>query len=218
MATLFGKQKIGQNLPRIYPTVLAGFGANCKVKAGGLCCIFKILFAIQAQGFILHIMTTERLHFEDFPVGAVVPFGDALVRRAELIEFAAEFEPQALHMDDEAAEETPLGGLSASGWHTCCMMMRKMCDGFLLNSTSLGSPGIEDVKWMKPVRPGDRLHFRYTVLEARASNSRPDVGLVKFLFEALNAEDVLVMSMATVIMFRRRSATSVTPALDEVSL
>ncbi len=160
-------------------------------------------------------MNTPILHFEDFPVGETVAFGNAMVSRAALIEFASEFEPQALHMDDVAAEETPLGGLAASGWHTCCLMMQMMCDGFLLNSTSLGAPGVEEVKWLKPVRPGDRLHMRRRALEARASKSRPDVGLVKFLFEVLNGDDAVVMTMQNVVMFRRREVSPITTTISE---
>src|SRR5258707_1856880 len=97
------------------------------------------------------------LSFEDFPPGHFGTFGPRLVTREEILAFAAEFDPQPMHLDEEAARDTLLGGLSASGWHTCGLMMRMICDGFLLNSSSMGANAVEEVQWLKPVRPADQL-------------------------------------------------------------
>ena len=118
--------------------------------------------------------------FEDFPVGSTWPLGPYPVTRDEVIAFAEEFDPQPFHLDDAAAEASILGGLSASGWHSCAMMMRMMVDGFLAGSTAQGSPGVDYVKWLKPVRPGDVLSGTMTVLEARVSAKRPTLGVAKF--------------------------------------
>ena len=146
-----------------------------------------------------------RIHWEDFAAGSVAEFGPRLVTREEIVAFATEFDPQPFHLDDAAAKATLLGGLSASGWHTCAMLMRIMCDGFLLDSTSMGSPGVDEVKWLAPVRPGDRLTVRRTVLDARASQSRPEMGLVRFLFELVNADGIRVMTLTCTNMFARRA-------------
>src|SRR5688572_19247503 len=123
--------------------------------------------------------TTIRDHWEDFPIGSVREFGAMPVTREAVLDFASKFDPQPFHLDDTAAEASLFGKLSASGWHTCAMAMRMMCDGYLLRSASLGSPGIDNLKWHKPVYPGDTLSMRITVLDARPMNSRPDVGLVR---------------------------------------
>jgi acyl dehydratase len=147
-----------------------------------------------------------KLYFEDFSAGAVAEYGDMLVTAEDIKEFAVEFDPQPMHVDEEAAKHTMIGGLCASGWHTCSMMMRIVVDGYLGNSSSMGSPGVEEVRWLKPVRPGDRLRVRATFLETRESKSRPDMGFVKTKFEVLTAEDVCVMYATTNIMFGRRTA------------
>ena len=117
--------------------------------------------------------------FEDFPVGSTWPLGPYPVTRDEVIAFAEEFDPQPFHLDDEAADASLLGGLSASGWHSCAMMMRMMVDGFLAGSTAQGSPGVDYVRWLKPVRPGDLLTGTMTVLQARISAKRPTLGVAK---------------------------------------
>lgn len=148
--------------------------------------------------------TSKREHWEDFPVGSVRQFGALPVTREEVLAFARQFDPQPFHLDDAAAEASLFGKLSASGWHTCAMAMRMMCDGYLLNAESLGSPGIDKLKWHKPVYPGDTLSVRFTVLEARGMNSRPDVGLIRSLSEVLNQRGEIVQSMEGWGMFRRR--------------
>jgi acyl dehydratase len=146
-----------------------------------------------------------KLFFEDFTVGRVAEYGDALVTADEIKAFAAAFDPQPMHLDEEAARATIVGGLCASGWHTCCMMMRIVADGFILNSSSMGAPGVEEIRWFVPVRPGDRLRVRATVLETREPKSRPDFGFVRTKFEVLNAAGVCVMQTVGNLMFGRRT-------------
>ena len=145
-----------------------------------------------------------KLHWEDFREGEVREFGAVTVKREDIVRFASEFDPQPFHVDDEAASQTMFGGLIASGWHTASMAMRMMCDGYLLHSTSLGSPGVEHLKWLQPVRPGDTLHMRLTVLETRPLKSRPGVGLVKIRHEVMNQHGQAVMEMEGYGMFGRR--------------
>jgi acyl dehydratase len=145
-----------------------------------------------------------KLHWEDFEPGAVTVYGPRLVTREEILAFAAEFDPQPMHLDEAAASATLLGGLGASGWHTCSLMMRMMADGFILNSTSMGAPGVDEVTWHRPLRPGARIRLRATVLETRPSGSRPEVGLVKFKFEMIDDADAVVMTQVNTIMLGRR--------------
>jgi acyl dehydratase len=143
-------------------------------------------------------------HFEDFTVGRVFRFGPVAVSAEDIVAFAAEFDPMPFHLDAAAGEDSLLGGLAASGWHSCCLMMRMICDGFLLDSASMGSPGLEEVRWLKPVHPGDSLSLEATVTEARTSRSRPDMGLVKFEFVLANQRGERVTSMSNLVMFARR--------------
>ena len=148
------------------------------------------------------------LHWEDFVVGSLAEYGPRLVTREEIIAFAAEFDPQPMHMDEEFARSTMLGGLAASGWHTCAIGMRLMADGFILDAASMGSPGVDEVRWLKPVRPGDRLTLRRTVLDARPLKSRPEWGLVRFRFEMVNQAAELLMTQENVNFFGRRTPAS----------
>src|SRR5471030_1697063 len=145
-----------------------------------------------------------KLHWEDFKLGAVAVYGPRLVTREEIVAFAAELDPQPMHLDEAAASATLLGGLGASGWHSCALIMRMIADGFILNSASMGSPGIEQVRWLAPLRPGTRVRVRSTVLEARASKSRPEMGLVKFFFEMLDETDKPLTALDTTLMMGRR--------------
>ena len=129
----------------------------------------------------------ELLHFEDFPVGEVLEFGNYTVTAEEIVEFAREFDPQPFHIDEEAAKASLLGGLSASGWHVCAIIMRMMVDGYYGRTASMGSTGIDEMKWLKPVRPGDRLSCRRTTLEARVSAKRPEMGIVRLRYEIFDA-------------------------------
>ncbi len=147
-----------------------------------------------------------KLHWEDFKPGAVAVYGPRLVTREEIVAFAAEFDPQPMHLDEAAASATLLGGLGASGWHSCCLIMRMMCDGFLLDSTSMGGPGVDEVRWLAPLRPGTRIRMRSTVVEKRESKSRPEMGLVKFMFELLDETDAPLTTLGTTLMLGRRES------------
>ena len=143
--------------------------------------------------------------FEDLPVGSQFEFGAYPVKREDILRFAAEFDPQPFHLDEAAAERSLFKGLSASGWHTCAMVMRITYDHLLADSTSLGSPGLESRKWTQPVRPGDTLRVRFTVLEARVMKSRPHVGLVRARWQALNQRDEVVLDMEGYGMYGLRA-------------
>lgn len=147
----------------------------------------------------------ETRFWEDFKVGEVEQIGGKKVERDEVIDFARQFDPQPFHVDEAAAKQSMYGGLIASGWHTCSMVMRMMCDAYLLQSASVGSPGIDNLKWLKPVRPGDTIRARRTTLESRTSKSRPEIGIVRNLWEVFNQDGELVMTMEGYGMFRRRN-------------
>ena len=152
-------------------------------------------------------MTTppaKRYYWEDFPVGRVMALGSTTVAREATLAFAQQFDPQPFHLDDAAAEASLFKKLSASGWHTCAMTMRLMCDGYLNDSASLGSPGIDELRWLKPVYPGDTISAEMTVLEARVMNSKPHVGLVLSRWRVFNQDGVDVMTMQGWGMFGLR--------------
>jgi acyl dehydratase len=145
-----------------------------------------------------------RWYWEDFPVGGVREFGSMPVTREAVLAFASQFDPQPFHLDDAAAEASLFGRLAASGWHTCAMAMRMMCDNYLLDSASLGSPGMDSVRWLKPVHPGDTLSVRLTTIDARPMASRPKVGLLQSKWEVLNQNGEVVLAMQGWGMFGRR--------------
>jgi len=151
-------------------------------------------------------MTGKKWAFEDFAEGQSLDLGEKVVNAKEIIEFAREFDPQPMHLVVEAGKASLLGGLSASGWHTCCMFMRMLCDGFLLDSTSQGAFGIDHVKWRKPVLAGDRLRGRVTVMAKRGSKSRPGVGLVTIRGELINQRGEHALEMQNTAMFLAREA------------
>lgn len=146
----------------------------------------------------------DKLHHEDLEVGKPYICGHKTVTKDEIIAFARAYDPQPIHLDEEAAKATIVGGLCASGFHTCAMMMRMICDGLLNQVASLGSPGVDEVRWMVPVRPGDVLTTRYTAQEKRDLASRPDVGVTKVLVELVNGEDKVAASWITNQLTRRR--------------
>jgi len=155
---------------------------------------------------------TIRYFWEDFPAGLVRDIGSFAVTREAVLAFAHEFDPQPFHTDDEAAQASLFGGLCASGWHTCAMAMRLMCDSYLLEAASLGSPGIENLRWLKPVFPGDTLGGTMTVLEARTMASKPHVGLVRSAWDLRNQHGETVLTMEGWGMFRRREVPAAAPA------
>ena len=149
-------------------------------------------------------------YWEDFKVGEVEQIGGKRVDKEEVIAFARQYDPQPFHVDEAAAKRSMYGGLIASGWHTGAMVMRMMCDAYLLQSASVGSPGIDNLKWLKPVRPGDTIRAQRTTLETRVSKSKPDIGIVNNLWEVFNQDGEMVMSMQGYGMFRRRNPGSPT--------
>lgn len=144
-------------------------------------------------------------YWEDFREGEVREFGATTVKQEDIVRFASQFDPQPFHVDEAAAAQTMFGGIIASGWHTASMAMRMMCDAYLLDAASLGSPGVEQLKWLKPVRPGDTLRVRMTVLESRPLQSKPQVGLIRSRHEVLNQHGEAVMQMEAFGMFQRRA-------------
>jgi acyl dehydratase len=146
----------------------------------------------------------SKMFFENFAKGSVAEYGPRVVTRDEIVAFAAEFDPQPIHLDEEAARASMLGGLSASGWHTCALAMRMIADGFLLNSSSMGAPGVDEVRWLAPLRPDDSITLRASVLDTRTSRSRPELGFVSFCFELVNQSGTLVMRMTASLMLGRR--------------
>ena len=144
------------------------------------------------------------LTFEDFPPGHFGTFGPRHVCREEILEFAAEFDPQPMHLDEVAASKSMLEGLAASGWHLCAIMMRMMADGFITRAVSLGSPGVNEVRWLAPLRPGDALTLDVDVIEARVSRSRPETGIVTFKCTARNAAGDALCEMTSPIIVGRR--------------
>jgi acyl dehydratase len=151
-------------------------------------------------------MAAKTWAFEDFVEGATLDLGSKLVTAEEIIEFASEFDAQPMHLDEEAGKQSILGGLSASGWHSCVMFMRMLCDAFLLDSTSQGSPGIDQVKWKRPVLAGDRLTGRCTVLSKRLSKSKPQLGFVAMRAELVNQRGESVFELENTGMFLTREA------------
>ena len=151
------------------------------------------------------------LYFEDFPPGDVRESPPRTITREEMVEFARQYDPQPFHLDDEAAKKTIYGGLIGSGWLTVSVMMRLLWDTMLKDTVSLGSPGSDEIRWLKPVRPGDTLRARFTVVEAIPSRSKPDRGVVKTFTEILNQHEEIVMTMRGLGMFGRRPAAATGP-------
>jgi len=145
-----------------------------------------------------------QLYLEDFVPGSVHEFGPAVVDEAEIIEFARRYDPQLIHTDPEWARTGPFGGLIASGWHTAAVAMRLLVDQYLPTAASLASPGIDELRWLRPVRPGDELRVRVTVIETRPSRSKPDRGLLRSRIEVLEPDGSAVMTMIGMNIVRRR--------------
>jgi acyl dehydratase len=143
--------------------------------------------------------------FEDYAAGESFEFGDYLITASEIVEFARRYDPQPFHVDAAAAAESHFGGLIASGWMTGSVLMRLVVDHFVAPGSSMGSPGLEQIRWRVPVRPGDRLSARVTVLESRASKSKPDRGSLLLRQEAMNQAGEVVMSLEGWALIRRRS-------------
>jgi len=146
-------------------------------------------------------------YFEDYLPGAVHEFGSITIGEAEIIEFGRKFDPQPFHIDPEKAKHTAFGGLIASGWHTAGLAMRLLVDHYVSRVASLGSPGVDEVRWRKPVRPGDTLSIRVTVLESKLSRSKPNQGTIRSLVEVLNQHREVVMTWKGIGLVRCRERT-----------
>ena len=151
-------------------------------------------------------MTKRVYYFEDLAPGTVLEFGDAEMTADSIIEFARQFDPQPFHLDREAAKHSLFGGLCASGWHTASVMMRLWVDNYLSPEASLGSPGVDEVRWHRPVFPGDRLRCRIEILDATPSRSKPFMGTVRSKCQVLNQNSDVVMSLNGIGFFRRKPA------------
>lgn len=150
----------------------------------------------------------EDRYFEDYHPGSVHEFGPIPVDQDEMIAFAKRFDPQPMHIDPEAAKQTIYGGLIASGWYTASLMMRIYVDHYLSKVGSLGSPGLDELRWLRPVRPGDQLWARGTILEATRSRSKPDRGIVRTSVEVMNQDGQVVMTMKAVNFMLCRTPAS----------
>jgi acyl dehydratase len=153
-------------------------------------------------------MAKVKWAFEDFEVGMRIDLGTKTVTAEEIIEFASEFDPQPMHLDEEAGKASILGGLAASGWHMCCIFMRMACDAYVLDSTSQGAPGVDYARWRKPLLAGDTLTGT-TIIEAkRLSSSRPGLGFVTCRHELVNQRGKLVLELKNTGMFLTREAAA----------
>ncbi|MHB8668043.1 MAG: MaoC family dehydratase [Burkholderiales bacterium] len=148
---------------------------------------------------------TIKYYWEDFTPGRVFETPSRTLSEADMVRFAREYDPQTFHTDAEAARDTPFGGLIASGWQTCGVTMRLMCDGYLLETSCAGSPGVEELRWLKPVRPGDTLRLKTTVVESTPSAKQRNRGTVLFIWETFNQNGEVVLSMRGRQMFLRRT-------------
>ena len=146
-----------------------------------------------------------KYYWEDFAPGRVFETATRTLSAEDIVRFASEYDPQAYHTDAEAARSSPFGGLIASGWQTAAVGMRLMCDCYLLETSCVGSPGLEELRWLKPVRPGDSLRLRSTVIEATPSGKQSTRGTVLFNWEILNQNEELVLSMRGRQLYLRRA-------------
>lgn len=146
-----------------------------------------------------------RYYWEDFTPGWTLEHGARSLSEADIVRFASEWDPQRYHTDPQAAKRTPFGGLIASGWQSCAVLMRLMCDAYLNESSCVGSPGIDEIRFLRPVRPGDSLRLRSTVIESSPSRSKPGRGSVLFRWELLNQDGEVALSMLGRQLYLRRA-------------
>jgi len=145
-----------------------------------------------------------KYYWEDFTAGRVFETAARTLSEEDILRFAREYDPQTYHTDTEVARSSPFGGLIASGWQTAAVGMRLMCDSYLLETSCVGSPGLDELRWLKPVRPGDTLHMRSTVIESTPSGKQPNRGTVLFRWEILNQNGEVVLSMLGRQLYLRR--------------
>lgn len=153
-----------------------------------------------------------KYYFEDFEPGHMMELKGPTISQEEIVEFASRYDPQPFHVDEEKAKQSVYHGIIASGWHTVSLCMRMICDAYLLESASMGSSGVDQVRWLIPVRPGDTLAMRMTVLETNPSRTRPEMGIVRHRWDVFNQNQELVMEMTGVGFFRRRNPAPRGPA------
>ncbi len=151
-------------------------------------------------------LRTPRFAFEDFHVGQVIPGGELDVTADEIVAFASRYDPQPFHVDADAARTSIYGGLIASGWHTSAMVMRMACDAYLTDSTSAGSPGVDQIRWIRPIRAGDTIRAEFVVVEVRASTSKPDRGVVATEWRVYDGRGELAMTLRGMGLFMRRAS------------
>lgn len=151
-------------------------------------------------------MAAPKRYWEDYEVGALIELGSTSMTKEEIVEFASRYDPQPFHVDEAAAKESFFKGLIASGWHTCSAVMRLLVDHYLSPETSMGSPGVDEIRWLRPVRPGDTLTAKVRIVDKRPSRSRPDVGSVFNEYQVFNQNGELVMTMKGVGIIRRKAA------------
>jgi acyl dehydratase len=146
-----------------------------------------------------------KYYFEDFAPGQMTEIPGPTVSREEIVEFASRYDPQPFHVDEEKAQRSIYHGIIASGWLTVSLCMRMICDAYLLEAASMGSSGVDQVRWLIPVRPGDTLSMRMTVLETKTSRTRPEMGIVRHRWDVFNQNQELVMEMTGIGLYRRRN-------------
>ncbi len=151
--------------------------------------------------------TGRPLAFEDFKPGDRRSFGPRVLTKEEIVAFGRDWDPQPFHVDEVAAARSPFGGLIASGWQTAALCMRLVVDGMLAQSSSMGSPGLDELKWLKPVRPGDALSVQVEILEATPSKSKPDRGSIRLTYSCTNQKGETVMTMTARVLFLKREPT-----------
>ena len=151
-------------------------------------------------------MAPPTRYWEDYELGAVYDIGSKTMTKEEMIDFASKFDPQPFHLDEEAGRKSIFGGLSASGWHTSSEVMRLLVDNYISRDTSMGSPGIDELRWLKPVLAGDTISAKVRIMDKKPSRSRPEMGSIFNQYEVYNQRGELVMTMKGIGLMRRRSA------------
>ncbi len=151
-------------------------------------------------------MAPPTRYWEDYELGAVYDIGSKTMTKAEMIDFASKFDPQPFHLDEEAGRKSIFGGLSASGWHTSSEVMRLLVDNYISRETSMGSPGVDELRWLKPVLAGDTISAKVRILDKKPSRSRPEMGSIFNQYEVYNQRGELVMTMKGIGLMRRRTA------------
>ena len=149
-------------------------------------------------------MKKNLIYYEDLEIGQKIKLGSIKVSKKEIISFAEKFDPQPFHVNEIKAKESIFGGLCASGWHTCSLFMRILYDGFLINSAALGSPGMDAIRWLKPLRPGDTITGIGEVIKKRPSKSRPEIGSLIINYEVFNKNNELIMTLIGISIFKKK--------------